>query len=958
MIGRQVVATALLLWLSCCVSALWRYYMSSPDYSIFSTRSSINLEYEGSSFVSWEIPQSCKILNATSPKTTLHCKSAGIHNIRPKTGTQIREEQRHLTVDNSYVCFLWYFTVVDVYHNLSQIVTIWVIDPESASVEELTRTAKKPSLSSMVLTKQMNTLGQRPSIFTTEKRLVYHPGPLTSEGTWVIHMPMSTDDLAKVLRGNRVAFQDCLVSNLYFLLAFPMPIMSDPAEYLPLALPAGSPLLISWHTCISTFALLATDQETFQTNDSFRTWTTIRAPPGILTDDERHDLRDVILYENGILILAGTTVYLKTDNEFTRLNESSGIASTGILGFSKRRWCQIRYLYKFSEGKTIVIAWSKTTFYCGYSTFRFEALITTSELKKILKLPLTDTLEILTIEYSWHPQEAALLLSHCSVCADTRNIRLVIYNGIHDLYTLQDFELQVPVGSQLDFRFLSSAMPDIVMWDEHHIYYSYNNFTEAGTIETISGETNLSLISQGSKVHNVLTDTIGNILVKMENNVMFYIKTGITMAVKLHTWTNTTAKTGLLFDRSHQTCILYYNEKLDEEYQLQLHPYPLALELQSINEDLEDWCPYLAFQHNVHSQFYHLDKGESLTIWTQIVYPENRGLYIVLEHYGSEILTWTQNVEYEIASGFCTKTVTTRFFQTTNYELVDDYYYLQKKNTGLTLFQFRPSAISRTCPTAKPVFEIDTGCDSSKYIIVRGFNRSGCQRRDFSYVIDKELLRESVSENLKVRYDVAKYGCPKTLESEEMFHPIVEMHDENGFLKIVEANFILWEIHGRNDYTYNSTMEENGCINEAQTWDSMIEENPGVPLDDVWGPQNYRPCFSYAIGKPGDLSQPYEIVNYSNKNHLKWSISYPGMYVFRLKILDPNYSFCNLTTTFAIESLGIIPRSSVYLVAALIFVLMLTFISILVLSYFWYSKIYRQFIYEPLHKPPGKQKKH
>lgn len=162
-------------------------------------------------------------------------------------------------------------------------------------------------------------------------------------------MPMSADDLAKVLRGNKVAFQDCLIANLYFLLAFPMAIMSDHAEYLPLTLPAGSPLLIRWHTCISTFALLATDQETFQTNDSFQTWTRIRVPPGILTDDERHSLKDVILYENGILFLVGTTVYLKTDNEFTRLNESSGIASIGILGFSKRRWCQIRYLYKVSE---------------------------------------------------------------------------------------------------------------------------------------------------------------------------------------------------------------------------------------------------------------------------------------------------------------------------------------------------------------------------------------------------------------------------------------------------------------------------------------------------------------------------------------------------------------------------------------------------------------------------------
>lgn len=53
--------------------------------------------------------------------------------------------------------------------------------------------------------------------------------------------------------------------------------------------------------------------------------------------------------------------------------------------------------------------------------------------------------------------------------------------------------------------------------------------------------------------------------------------------------------------------------------------------------------------------------------------------------------------------------------------------------------------------------------------------------------------------------------------------------------------------------------------------------------------QNYRPCFSYAIGTPGDLSQPYEIINYSNKNALKWSSSYAAMYVYRLKVLDPNY---------------------------------------------------------------------
>ncbi|EAW77106.1 hCG2042555, partial [Homo sapiens] len=68
-------------------------------------------------------------------------------------------------------------------------------------------------------------------------------------------------------------------------------------------------------------------------------------------------------------------------------------------------------------------------------------------------------------------------------------------------------------------------------------------------------------------------------------------------------------------------------------------------------------------------------------------------------------------------------------------------------------------------------------------------------------------------------------------------------------------------------------------------------------------------------------------------------------------------SFCNLTAMFAIETFGLIPSPSVYLVASFLFVLMLLFFTILVLSYFRYMRIYRRYIYEPLHKPQRKRKK-
>ncbi|EPY82774.1 hypothetical protein CB1_000628009 [Camelus ferus] len=119
----------------------------------------------------------------------------------------------------------------------------------------------------------------------------------------------------------------------------------------------------------------------------------------------------------------------------------------------------------------------------------------------------------------------------------------------------------------------------------------------------------------------------------------------------------------------------------------------------------------------------------------------------------------------------------------------------------------------------------------------------------------------------------------------------------------------------------------------------MTQLNKHLPLEEAWGPENYKHCFSYAIGKPGDLNQPYEIINKSNNNHLVWPVDHYGMYVFRVKILDPNYS----------------PRT--YLVAAILFLLMLLFLSLLALSYlYYYLRIYSAFIDVPLHNPETKQK--
>ncbi|XP_037366205.1 cation channel sperm-associated auxiliary subunit epsilon-like isoform X2 [Talpa occidentalis] len=109
MSARGVVL--LLSWLSCCGLALWRYSINSKNFLIFNTRSTIKLEYEGTSFSEWSVPQTCSIKDKSSPRTELRCSSAGVQTIKPiVTGPDV-EEERYLSIANSYICFLWYYHV-------------------------------------------------------------------------------------------------------------------------------------------------------------------------------------------------------------------------------------------------------------------------------------------------------------------------------------------------------------------------------------------------------------------------------------------------------------------------------------------------------------------------------------------------------------------------------------------------------------------------------------------------------------------------------------------------------------------------------------------------------------------------------------------------------------------------------------------------------------------------------
>ncbi|KAG8511809.1 Cation channel sperm-associated protein subunit epsilon, partial [Galemys pyrenaicus] len=571
-----------------------------------------------------------------------------------------------------------------------------------------------------------------------------------------------------------------------------------------------------------------------------------------------------------------------------------------------------------------VAVWTKNEVYLGYRFLKFVKVITTNELKSYLHLAPSSTLIIHNVEYTGHPLEIAFLLEYCTTCTNLKQIFVVIYNEDTTYLICKDFTLNISVNSFLTPHFIYSAVPELILWDKHRIYYSYNNLTDTGVLQTPTEFGNLSKLSHNSTIHDVFIDYIGNIVVKMENNIMFYFKVDMRDAVKLHLWTSSTTKSLVSMDMSGQAYLIY----VFQNGSIQPQEYPLKLEVESVTFKTKEVCPYVAFECNISHTFYFLDKGDKLTIWAELVYPENTGLYIIVESYGPNILEKTEKIHYDIGFGHCTKTMTVTFSHNLKYEAVDNYFKLQ----------------SDLVKMEKHVQEA-----------IR-FKNEGCLQHDLFYIIEKSYLRHQPRKNLRVKYDWNKYGCPLKLDFRKTFHPLLQLYNKNGYVEDINVNFIVWEIHGRNDYSFSNTMEKSGCLHEAQTWETMTELNKDLPLEDAWGPQNYKHCFSYSIGKPGDLNQPYEIINKSNYNHLVWPVDHAGMYVFSVKILDPNYSFCNLTATFAIETSGLIPSPSGYLVGALLFLLMLIVFSILVLSYFHYMKIYRKYLYQPIKEYQGKQK--
>ncbi|KAJ3339644.1 hypothetical protein HDU91_000985 [Kappamyces sp. JEL0680] len=169
----------------------------------------------------------------------------------------------------------------------------------------------------------------------------------------------------------------------------------------------------------------------------------------------------------------------------------------------------------------------------------------------------------------------------------------------------------------------------------------------------------------------------------------------------------------------------------------------------------------------------------------------------------------------------------------------------------------------------------------------------------------------------------AAFGAPQQVYYGSSYRPSFAIYQDGAFVKTVEADMALLEVNGRSTYTWNTTASQAGCRTST------------FSLKTGYFPASYIPCYQGVSGTLDNPTQEYQILNGTNQNSITWTGGVNGIYLFQARVLDPTYSYCNLSTNFAVQVVGAPPDIGWQLL--IVGLCDAVGIAGLLLSYGWYS---------------------
>ncbi|XP_068684559.1 cation channel sperm-associated auxiliary subunit epsilon-like [Montipora foliosa] len=323
-------------------------------------------------------------------------------------------------------------------------------------------------------------------------------------------------------------------------------------------------------------------------------------------------------------------------------------------------------------------------------------------------------------------------------------------------------------------------------------------------------------------------------------------------------------------------------------------------------------CPkHEALLHNFKPICY-LDKRETIQLWAKIVpepWEDNRlfGSISNTEYLTFSLTSWETSSEQQgigVISRDINAVIRLRNKNTADSNRLSE-------TAQEVSFAIKAFSEDTSCTTLKAETNITVGCPVDRHIFPRGKPSSCNGFQNLTFIVPRNQRRRLFLEDDEtldklVNYDFHRLGCPFSRQKNDPFKPVIDLYDGETFVEEVDANYILWEQQNRIGFEYSATMKEAGCIKEAQSWEGMVKSRKGTNKAEAWSKQNYHSCFEDSASGPErqyDLHQLYEILNSSAaSSHVVWNDV--GVFIFTVKVIDQEFSFCNLTMEFAVQVTG------------------------------------------------------
>ncbi|XP_050981307.1 cation channel sperm-associated auxiliary subunit epsilon-like isoform X1 [Labeo rohita] len=810
----------------------------------------------------------------------------------------------------------------------SQTVRIWIIDPDKADEAEINNTAMIPSVYFRYLTKRLFVGGEFAVIELSSFPQAIQSN-FTNQGFWEALLLGDHKYHHLHIISQSVSFHGKSVASSQHVFYGTSPEKPYGDKEVSLRLPTGSPMSIVWGACTPYRALLLSDKGTFMTKNAFLTYEEMKVDPGelLMPDEGYYVVSDAVLLGNGSVFHIGDALFWRDNEDGILRRNPTKLIDEGVKGLSFRTHCADDYPLPEFELAT-VLAWTDHELYKGGKNLDWTT--NSSYMSNILSLPKTAT--ILNAAFGSHPASLSAL---------------VMYTGSVQLYLLTSYEnegiwrnrtlwsrnvLQGP----FQMLFVSAALETLLVWNKDTMLYSFHNDIEWRYLQ-IMDSSSISQEANGSHIHHVVMDHSRNMLVKMENNVLFFCKFGMNKLFRLPTWNDPGRSVVLYLNQKEQIIML---TMLDGG--LHVQKYPLQMEIRSAMRGEVHDCPFIGFTHNMNRPVYYVDKGEGIELWAQIVNHEGKNINVTLSRNKDHVLHITERTHFESVHHLDTTNKTFYIYQDAGYRDITNNSDLLWNSSDIVSLELVPTQVDNSCNLPKEqISHFFVGCPPNRHIRVIKPQSVPCEMHTFhNYTIPGFVLSNS-SKDLLVFYDWKSFGCVLRIHYKDEFRPDIKLYDGETFVRSVDANFIVWENFNRKDYYFNATMRQVACLHEAQTWKSMLvdEKRP----EEAWGPHNYRSCFVDNSEKLGNLDQPYEIMNRSSTNYISFSEEYTAIYVFNVKIVDPNYSFCDLRAVFAIQTYGISVVDQLFLHYKFLIPFLITLI-ILCFIFYRYTSIFRDML--------------